>query len=193
MPRPDGNRVYFHSFERPPGVSFPDKQDQYAEFMWYCDRLGDEWSEPKPVDPTVNKNSMHWQFGVAANENIYFSIGGNLSCARFANGHHLEPVPLLDDSQSLIPGGLPFIAPDEDYLIYARFNNRRRGDLYIRFRTDSGTWTTEKRLGGGINTEASELCPRVTPDGKYLMYIGDGAGFFRPFWVSMSIVDPLRP
>ncbi|MEE9441577.1 MAG: hypothetical protein V3V99_02780 [candidate division Zixibacteria bacterium] len=189
--RPDGNRLYFHQFEAPPGVKFPDKQGR--EFMWYADKVGDEWSESKPVDSVVNKYSMHWQFGVAANDNLYFSVGGNLCCAEYANGRHLEQQPLLGKNNKNIPGGLPYIAPDESYIIYAILNDRRLGDLFISFKTEDETWTDGQRLGGGINTEASELCPKVTPDGKYLFYIGDGAGFFRPFWINMSIIHALKP
>jgi hypothetical protein len=190
--RPDGMRRYFHRTVCPPGGDFPGKQGRYEEFIWFSDRVESAWSEPQPVSAAVNRHPMHWQFGVASNDNLYFSVGSDLACFRCVDDVHQEPELLVTRGGATIRGGLPYVAPDESYLIFVRFDERRRGDLFVTFRNDGGSWSEPRQLEGGVNTDASELCPAVSPDGRYLFYISDDAGFFRPYWVPSSVMDSLR-
>jgi Tol biopolymer transport system component len=66
----------------------------------------------------------------------------------------------------------PFIAPDESYLIFAsdRPGGYGEADLYICFRQSDGTWPKAQNMGPSINTKTGELCPSVSPDGKYLFF-----------------------
>jgi hypothetical protein len=42
-------------------------------------------------------------------------------------------------------------------------------DLHVSFRTPSG-WTPARNLGPLVNTDATEFCPYVTPDGRWLFF-----------------------
>ena len=83
-----------------------------------------------------------------------------------------------------------FVAPDESYLVFssARPGGRGRGDLYVSFRRDDGSWGPGTSLGDAINTEGHELCPFVTPDGQYLFFTSEGD----VHWVGSEIIDALR-
>jgi len=50
-------------------------------------------------------------------------------------------------------------------------------------------------MGPTINTDLHELCPNVTPDGKYLFFNRNyGADDeLRVFWVDAGIIDELKP
>ena len=66
-------------------------------------------------------------------------------------------------------------------------------DLFISFKNTNHSWTRAKNMGNTINTNVHELCPQVTPDGKYLFFIrNDSKGELRPFWVDARIIEDLR-
>ena len=49
-------------------------------------------------------------------------------------------------------------------------------------------------MGPGINTDLHELCPNVTPDGKYLFFNRNGEdGDLKVFWVDAKIIEELKP
>ena len=64
-----------------------------------------------------------------------------------------------------------FIAPDESYIIYDGESPSGFGDcdLYISF-NKNGAWTESYNLGAEINTDQCEMCPSVSPDGKFLFF-----------------------
>lgn len=66
----------------------------------------------------------------------------------------------------------PFIAPDECYTIFVRVDWERKSpsDLFISFRQDNGDWTGAINMAERINSNARELCPTVSPDGKYFFF-----------------------
>ena len=43
-------------------------------------------------------------------------------------------------------------------------------DLYITVRDSAGNWSAPRNLGPGVNSSAGELCPLVSPDGRYLYF-----------------------
>ena len=61
-------------------------------------------------------------------------------------------------------------------------------DIYVSFKEKDGGWQAPRNLGKPVNSVGAELCPVVTPDGKYLF-------FFRNvdiFWVSTDVVERVR-
>ncbi len=61
---------------------------------------------------------------------------------------------------------------------------------------------TVMNLGSHINTEQSDSSPNVTPDGKYLTFfrggytVNEDGSFYvygNPYWVSVQIIENLRP
>jgi hypothetical protein len=183
---PDGQKFYFIS-SRPttPGGK------EGKENIWVKQRIGDGWSEAKPLDPRVNAHRMHWQFSVDRKGNLYFGSGGSIKYSKFIKGRYTEP-RIVDTG--LPRGGAPFISPGGDYLIFqGKEPNGPRGDLYICFRKKDGAWTRAKNMGETINSNGSEICPIVSPDGKYLFYLTAKSGVYGPHWVDAKIIEDLRP
>ncbi|MEL6973040.1 MAG: hypothetical protein AAFO02_22940, partial [Bacteroidota bacterium] len=83
-----------------------------------------------------------------------------------------------------------FIDPDESYIIFCstREEGLGRGDLYISFKNEDGSWTNAINMGAPVNTVHHELCPFVTKDGQYFFYTSDQD----IYWVSTTIFDELR-
>jgi Tol biopolymer transport system component len=109
--------------------------------------------------------------------NIYFSrIKGRhavILVSKFEKGHYLEaaelPSPINEKTSNNYH---PFISPNGDYII---FNSERNGgyggaDLYISFKDLDGNWGEPINLGNKINSDLRDICPTITPDGKYLFF-----------------------
>jgi hypothetical protein len=88
----------------------------------------------------------------------------------------------------------PYIAPDERYIIFdaTRPDGKGKGDLYICYRLADGTWS-QAFNSTLLNTEDSDWCATVSPDGKYLFFTRNGTGKGDIYWVSAKIIEELRP
>jgi len=66
--------------------------------------------------------------------------------------------------------------------------------LYISFKQKDGSWTEAISLGNPINESGRSLCSTLSPDGKYLFYLGNQDGISGIYWVSIEqIIEDLRP
>ena len=65
-------------------------------------------------------------------------------------------------------------------------------DIFVSFRGRDGEWTEAVGMGHGINSEGQDLCPMVTPDGKYLFFLSDRNGNSDVWWVDAVVIDRLR-
>ena len=66
----------------------------------------------------------------------------------------------------------PFIAPGQEYLLFQSNPEGSLGsmDLYRSDRAEDGSWSEPENLGEDVNSAASEFCPSVTPDGRFLFF-----------------------
>jgi len=92
------------------------------------------------------------------------------------------------------PTSHPYIAPDESYLIYGGFNPQGQSkgqwaDLYISFKYSDNTFSEPINLGDKINNQYPNICPMVSPDGKYLFYSNKGD----IYWVDAKFITELKP
>jgi ankyrin repeat protein len=190
----DGKRLYFMA-----GSS------QGKESIWYVEKRGENWTEPKPLDSVVNSFPMHWQFSLDKNGDVYFS-SDKIYRARFVEGHYGNPEMLpppinqKDEEQEQYREGNvgPNISPVGDFLIYTKFSasSRYPVQLFISFRKKDGLWTKPQNLSERLQTEGNDSSPRISPDGKYLFFqsVREGSGASRGlYWVSAKIIEDLRP
>ncbi|MBN2431491.1 MAG: PD40 domain-containing protein [Acidobacteria bacterium] len=175
---PSGNRVYFL-------IWTGDDEDFY-----FIEKRGDGWSALHSLGDPVNDFPTHWQFSIAMNENLYFSTGGKVVVSVFDGHHHQKPVPLKQVNNEDLEGGTPFIAPDESYLMVSI-----EKDLHISYRLSDNKWTEPVNLGPSINmNDCYDLCPRISPDGKYLFFISRRSGpDFRIYWSEAGFIERLKP
>jgi len=194
---PDGRRLYFYS--RRPLISGGPRT---SEHIWFLEREGDEWSEPRVFSDEINRMDAHWQIGVDLKGDVYFAAtdgqnhgGTDIWCAPCVDGKPGSPVNLGEAVNSAGNESTPFIAPDGSYLLFSRWGAPGESsggtDLYISRRLDDGGWSEAENLGGAVNTPAREMCPRVTPDGKYLFFLtsrDEGEGVY---WMSAKAIPAL--
>ena len=188
---PDGGTIFFLSRRMLEGEQGAYPVEDAPERIWYAPRTSDGIGTPRPI-PEVVAYPTHWQFSVAASGNLYFTSRGGGSAdiyvVPFEGTTYSEPRPLGIEINSDEGENCPFIAPDESYLIFTRDLGRNDSDLYLSYRRSDGSWTEAERLPSPINSEASEIYPVVSPDGRYLFFLSWREGAGRIFWVDAGFL-----
>jgi len=168
-----GNRLYF----------IAKRAEQYD--IGYLERLNKEkWSPPNWISSPINSAANEYYISFTQSGDLIFASNRdspqendfNILRARKTQngGYSLEPFPDTINTRAYEADA--FIDPSERYLIFSsnRLDGLGRGDLYISFREETGTWTQAVSLGNSVNTSGHELCPYVSADGKWLYFTSDG-------------------
>jgi Tol biopolymer transport system component len=175
------------------------------------------WSEPEFIEQTFgflapsisSQGTLYFFLEVPGKMDIYMS--------RISNGIYEKPLKLGDAINSEHDEVDPFVAPDESFLIFCRSGEGFGSmDLFISFRNEDGSWSKAKNMGETINSEATDFCPSVSPDGKYMFFSSSrnshkfysdipltyekkieilsspGNGFSDIYWVNAGIIEKLR-
>ncbi|MCP4707408.1 MAG: hypothetical protein GY869_02180, partial [Planctomycetes bacterium] len=160
------------------------------DLFYFLEKIEGGWTAPISLGEEINAIETHWQFSVAANENLYFiSRGQGIIVAIFDGDAHLKPVLLKLEDGHNIRGGTPFIFPDESYLIFSMDK-----DLHISYNLNNGTWTAPQNLGPDINSDYLDNCPKISPGGKYLFFVSRRIGMnFVTYWADAAFVEELKP
>ncbi|WP_350290117.1 ankyrin repeat domain-containing protein [uncultured Croceitalea sp.] len=191
---PDENRLYFISNSAMDG-----KGEQKDIDIWYVNRTGSGWSEPVNAGPNINTSNEEYYISFTKDGTMYFSTDAysdennrnhDIYYSKFVNGEFQKAIRLDDAINTNAYEADVFVAPDESYIIFCamRSEGMGRGDLYISFKKEDGSWSQSVNMGDAINTEGHELCPFVTHDGKYLFYTSKQD----IYWVSTAVFKLLK-
>jgi TolB protein len=163
---PDGQKLFFIS-ARPAGA---------PPSIWYVEWIDTGWSAPQVVEELLSGVGKMGP-SVAANGNLYFcQHEGNriqIYMSRNSNGVYETPVKLGDEINGFYIAGHPFIAPEENYLLFDACPNcptSEQSYLYISFKRLDDGWYPAIKLNNLVNATDFQLCASVTPDGKYLFF-----------------------
>jgi hypothetical protein len=172
---PDGNTLLFAS-DRP-----RNGHDSDSFYIWAATKTDTGWSEPHPLEGSVNSQGSQVFASMAKNGNLYFTSDRkkgqfDIYRSRLVDGKYQE----AEDLGPTINGDGIFslealIDPDEKYLLIGSFGRKPgmgNSDLYISYR-QRDTWSQPKNLGPVINTAAREYSPRISPDGKWLIFTSE--------------------
>ena len=191
---PDGKRLYMGSEEEGQDVTYAEKQDT-------C------WSEPKPIGLISRFPELKFAYfpSIARNGTLYFMgyaegrwINLGIYRSEFINGEYTKPelLPSSINSPGNVRNWVPYISPDESYLIFCSTRglpSSDQGDLFISFRNPYGSWTEPANMGSPINTNKMERFSCLSPDGKYLFFTRDFTNNYEDiFWVSAKVIDDIR-
>lgn len=175
---PDGKTMYF-------GRSYKERTDKgWSELK----RLGPDFENIRIMRLTSSAKGTYVLDEAEDNSQLRYS--------RLVNGVREAPKPLPKEINTGKYNAHPFIAPDENYIIWDGQRNSpvRNADLFISFKNSNGTWGEAIKFGDAINTGTSEFAAFVSPDGKYLFFNRDvGNDNTDTFWVDAKIIEQLRP
>jgi hypothetical protein len=202
---PDGHELYFMG--RHPQGHAPESP---SLDLWVSRKEDGAWSTARVLPPPVNSTANEVYSSVVADGSLYFTsnrpvAGGAGRSAlyraqRLPDGSFAAPVdvgPPVNDTAT----GDAFVATDESYVVFASGGRGGfgQGDLFVSFRQPDGGWGQPVNLGETVNTEHTEFCPMVTPDGRYLFFSRRWGATWNEatagdvFWVDARILDRFRP
>jgi hypothetical protein len=195
---PDGKKFYFDVMKA------AEKNSQKREFdILFREKKASGWGDVIKPGPPLNTDTSALGPSVSRNGNVYFysfdNEGGfgsvDIYRSRLVHGRYSEPENLGGSINSEFMDTMPFIAPDESYLLFDSMRPDGYGDfdLYVSYQRKDGSWTKAKNLGDTINTPARESISVVSPDGKYLFFMSRRNGIGEFFWVDSGIIDNLKP
>jgi WD40-like Beta Propeller Repeat len=143
-------------------------------------RLAD-WSAPRRLPAPVNSDADEFYPIALRNGTLYFG-----SQRKEANGvgDIYRAVPKKDGSYTVENLGPPvnsgageyeaFVTEDEQLMLLAitrRPDSLGDIDLYVSHKQADGKWGEPINLGPEINSPGRELSPKLTPNGKYLIWM----------------------
>ncbi len=218
---PDGRKIFFLSnrqmteedqpeSEPKPSRSMMNSQNENLlrekrEKIWVSERMGNSWSEPKPLPPSINSLSKHWQISVDRKGNLYFGVwkvdpisGGTIEhdiyCSGYEDGQYHKPEKLGPEINE--PGSRqysPYISSDGSYIIFSRVaptSKPIRPILYISYRNYEGEWTKSIALDNIVRFDKSMSNATVTHDGKYMFFLSNNGK--EVYWVDAGFIEELR-
>jgi Tol biopolymer transport system component len=172
---PDGRTLLFASDRPRGGVA------STAFYIWAAERTARGWGEPRVLDGPVNAEGSQVFASLTRSGDLYFTSDrkdgrfdvyrSRLVGGKYGPAEDLGPEINGDGIWSLEA----LVAPDESYLLIGSFGRQPsfgNSDLYISYPSD-GKWTRPVNLGPVINTAAREYSPRVSPDGKWLIFTSE--------------------
>ena len=187
---PDENRLYFISNQAMDGKGAPKDID-----IWYVEKQNNGWSTPINAGPNINSDSEEYYISFTKEGTMYFASDKNQShhdiyASQFVDGTFQEAQKLGDAINTNAYEADVFVDPNEAYLIFCaqREEGLGRGDLYISYKKEDGSWSPSINMGDTVNTEHHELCPFVTADGQYLFFTSQQD----IYWISTDVIATLR-
>lgn len=219
---PDGNRIYLTMNLKDDNDTDNDKKYD----IWYIGNESGSWGEPVNIGPNVNTNNNEMLPTVTMDYTLYYvghleGVKNNygLYRSRYIGSEYQEPELLGSNINTEEVEWTPFIAPDESYLIFAslRPGGFGRGDFYICFMLENGSFSDPVNMGETVNTHYNERFPCVSPDRTVMFFMSDEVdedllnnrfesfedikklhgkpqnGWSDIYWIDAGIIDELKP
>jgi Tol biopolymer transport system component len=192
----DGTRLYFSS-KRPRDA---DDRTGDSDIWWVERNAAGEWGEPAPVEGVNSPDMDEYYTSISSRGSLYLSVfpehgsPGDIYRAEPVEGGYAPPQRIGGGVSTEHSEHDPFIAPDESYLIFTsdRPLGFGRGDLWVVFRNDDGSWSEAVNMGPQINTEAYEYCAMLSPDGRQLFFTRNAGGNGDIYHVDAAVIEELR-
>ncbi len=166
----DGRYLYFVS-KRPVDTTRMEKKDWD---IWRVKKEDGRWQNPERLENGINSESDDIYPTVSEKGTLYFSSGREGSNNRdiyyseSSGGIFNDPIKMNDTINGQWEGDI-FISPKEDYMIFKSYGRKEGNGLFITF-NNNNHWSPPLRMGNEINMTGNELCPIVSPDGKYFFF-----------------------
>ena len=168
---PDGNTMYFLG-ANPENETYSAMSDIYRS-----QKLNGKWQLAEKVGYPISTDEYNESYPIiVADGSLYFISdrpGGfgkeDIYRAQYlGDGKFDTPQSISQVVNTPLGSGDTYVAPDESYLI----SNKRSLDkpgLYVSFKKD-GNWQPLIYLEEPINSEWTDFCPYMSPNGKYFFF-----------------------
>lgn len=168
---PDGKTMYFL------GVLHENETLDAPSDIYRSQKVNGKWQHAEKVGYPISTDEYNEAYPViVADGSLYFVSdrpGGygqqDIYRAQYlGDGIFDSPKSISPVVNTLLGSGDTYVAPDESFLI----SNKRfieNSGLYVSFKED-GEWQPLIYLKEPINSEWTDFCPYMTPDGKYFFF-----------------------
>ncbi|MBU8892453.1 MAG: hypothetical protein KOO66_06715 [Bacteroidales bacterium] len=163
--------------------------------LWKSLKTDSGWSGGIELNSPINKSGKILFYSTLSNnQNMYYTdvMKRKILMSPFENGRYDR---IIDPK--IEKGGHGFISSDESFVLLDASGDDSNGkkDIYIAFRNEDGGWSKPVNLGQQVNTEFSETCPSLSPDGKYIFFgrYNDINEKSNIYWISSKILEELKP
>ena len=188
---PDGRSIYFSSTRK---VHDADVLDTWH--LWKVTKRKGEWGAPEFIDIPNLRDKLVSHPTVTNSGRLYFHVSNldysnmNLFYSDQVNGKFTDAKAVFPDQKDRLFHNrcTPFIAPDDQYIIYARIEAQLK--LVICYRDREDSWGPPIELNDLINKDGQGN-PFVTIDNEYLFYAtGNPSGEnWNLHWVKMEDIE----
>ncbi len=164
----DGKSLYFSS-TRPVNI----EGVASTWHIWKSEKKDNVWSTPEYVDIPNLRDKLVSHPSVTNSGTLYFHVSNtdysemDIYSSKLVNGKFQNAQKLIVPQYAKVGKCTPYIAPKEDYIIFATIGNQL--DLIISFMDKNGKWTHTKKLPEKVNT-LGQGNPCITPDHKFLFF-----------------------
>ncbi|UYP45052.1 hypothetical protein NEF87_001337 [Candidatus Lokiarchaeum ossiferum] len=188
----DNQHLYFYS-KRP----LDSTSEANTLRVWQVDRTEDGWSVPYLTFGDKFAHIFTSTPSISKSGTFYFTsildgVKNNMGIYRIrqSKGIFSSPELLPPQINSSHHDWIPFISPDESYLIFSSDRPGSIGDfdLFISFHTEDDQWTKPMNLGPTINSKGSERFPGLTPDGKAFFFVRES----EIYWIDSNFIKKLK-
>jgi outer membrane protein OmpA-like peptidoglycan-associated protein len=183
----DGQTLYFTSRRQGTNTKEVIETNDFGEdlFVSHRDSIG-KWTKPTTLGPPLNSLEDEGAASVSADgQTLYMSLcrrpDGAGDCdlyqSQLAGDQWTAPQNLARPLNSPEWDAQPSVTADGNSMY---FSSRRAGsiegseDLFVSYRTTSGTWTPPQNLNEPVNTRFNERSPFISADGKTLYFSSNG-------------------
>lgn len=191
---PDGDRLYFVSSAR---------NDVFAPGgnIWMSRRDGTGWAPATILPAPINSDGGELYPIAVGDGSLYFAsnrAGGfgeqDIYRAQHRHGVFVDAVNLGAPINTAATEVDPYVSRDERTLVVAARRDGNRGalDLYVSHRGTPGGWSPLVSLGDTINTELTDYCPMLSPDGRFFFFSRRTAQGGDIHWMRADAVEALR-
>ena len=170
---PDGKTMYFMTDRNRDQDGWKDDYD-----IWAVDWKDNEWGDPYRLPDFINSSFTEGFPSVTSNGTLYFfrtnkatRSDQDIWMSEKIGGGFDTPHKVRGNINTEDWDGHPFVSADHTFMIFYSYGHQGYGgcDLFISYYKD-GKWGEPHNIGATVNTDACEMVPFVTRDGKTLYF-----------------------
>jgi len=156
--------------------------------IWMANLTAEGWDSPRPVGPPMDQDPAFYPVQDSEGTLYYTNLAQRaVYRATLDNATVVTAAPA-----GLAAGGHAFPAPDGSYILVdsASLNSDAERDIFVAFRAKDGSWGSLQPLGPAVNTDHSETCPSLSPDGSFMFFsrYNEPGDISNIYWISSEVV-----
>ena len=177
---PSGRSIYFAAYDEGMDVR-----------IWAVDRDPEGWRSPRELGSPLADGPAFFPTTTSEGTVYYTDLTERRIFRVKVSGDTVGPA-----EDTGLDAMHAFIAPDESFALLdaRRSGEERSADIFVAFRQSDGAWSRLVDLGPGVNTEYSETCPSLSPDGNFIFFsrYNEDGEVSNIYWVSAGLIRVAR-